>query len=226
MSPVRILIADDHAIIRRGLCALLAHEPEFEVVAEASNGRQAVDLAERELPQIAILDISMPILNGLEAARRISEKLHDTQLIMLTVHADESYLLNALKAGARGYVLKSSAEFEIVDAVRAVAHGKAYFSPKISKMLADDYVRYLDAKQVEDNYDLLTGQERQILQLLAEGRSNKDVAILLDLSPTTVICHRQHIFQKLNFHGLADLILYAIRKGVIASDEGAIARSE
>jgi DNA-binding NarL/FixJ family response regulator len=219
MAPVRILIADDHAIIRRGLCALLAHEPEFQVIGEASNGQQAVEIAERELPRVAVLDISMPVLNGLEAARLISEKLKETQLVMLTVHADECYLLNALKAGARGYVLKSSAEFEIVEAVRAVAGGKAYFSPKVSKILADDYVRYLEAKQVEDNYDLLTGRERQILQLLAEGQGNKDIATILDLSPTTVICHRQHIFQKLNFHGLADLILYAIRKGVIASQE-------
>jgi DNA-binding NarL/FixJ family response regulator len=220
MGPVRILIADDHAIIRRGLCALLAHEPEFQVIGEASNGQQAVELAVRELPRIAVLDISMPVLNGLEAARLISEKLKEIQLVMLTVHADECYLLNALKAGARGYVLKSSAEFEIVEAVRAVAGGKAYFSPKVSKILADDYVRYLEATQVEDNYDLLTSRERQILQLLAEGQSNKDIATILDLSPTTVICHRQHIFQKLNFHGLADLIFYAIRKGVIASQEG------
>lgn len=222
MGPVRILIADDHAIIRRGLRALLAHEPEFEIVAEAADGMEAIALAERETPHIAILDISMPTLNGLEAARQISGKLRDVQLIMLTVHADDCYLLSALKVGARGYVLKSSAEFEIVEAVRAVSQGKAYFSPKVSRMLADDYVHYLDATHVEDEYDLLTSRERQILQLLAEGKGNKDIANLLDLSPTTVICHRQHIFQKLNFHSLADLILYAIRKGVIASQAGAI----
>ena len=226
MAPVRILIADDHAIIRRGLCALLQHEPGFQVVAEASNGQQALELAERELPQVAILDISMPILNGLEAARRITEKVHDVQVVMLTVHADECYLLNALKAGARGYVLKNSAEFEIAEAVRAVSQGKAYFSPKVSKILADDYVRFLEAKQVQDNYDLLTGRERQILQLLAEGQGNKEIATILDLSPTTVICHRQHIFQKLNFHSLADLILYAIRKGVIAAQETAVRGGE
>lgn len=217
MGPVRILIADDHAIIRSGLRALLAHESGFEVVAEAADGREAVQMAEKEIPHIAILDISMPILNGLEAARQISAKLKDVQLVMLTVHADECYLLNALKAGARGYVLKSSAEFEIVEAVRALSQGKAYFSPKVSKVLADEYIRYLESQHVEDSYDLLTSRERQILQLLAEGQSNKDIANILDLSATTVICHRQHIFQKLNLHSLADLILYAIRKGVISS---------
>ena len=223
MGPVRILIADDHALIRSGLRALLTHEPGFEVVAEAADGREAVELAEREKPRVAILDISMPNLNGLEAARQISAKLADTQLVMLTVHTDECYLLTALKAGARGYVLKSSSEFEIVEAVRAVAQGKAYFSPRVSRMLADDYLRHLEEKHVEDSYDLLTGREREILQFLAEGQSNKEVANLLDLSPTTVICHRQHIFQKLNFHSLADLILYAIRKGVI-TQQGMIAR--
>ena len=221
MRTVRILIADDHAIIRRGIRALLAHETGFEIVAEASDGREAIQLAEREMPHVAILDVSMPILNGLEAARQISSKLHDIQLIILTVHSDECYLLNALKAGARGYVLKSSAEFEIVEAVRATSQGKAYFSPKVSKVLADEYMRYLEASQVEDSYDLLTSRERQILQLLAEGKSNKDIANILDLSATTVICHRQHIFQKLNLHSLADLILYAIRKGVIASNYSA-----
>jgi len=217
MGQVRILIADDHALIRSGLRTLLAHEPTFEVVAEASDGREAVEAAQRELPHVAVLDIGMPKLNGIEAARRISEELRDVQLVMLTVYSDECYLLNALKAGARGYVLKSSAESEIVDAVRAVSQGKAYLSPKVSRILADDYIRLLKEERPEDSYDLLTGRERQILQLLAEGRSNKDIATILDLSPTTVICHRQHIFQKLDLHNLSDLILYAIRQGVISS---------
>ncbi|HYW41533.1 MAG TPA: response regulator transcription factor [Bryobacteraceae bacterium] len=215
MGPIRILIADDHAIIRRGLRTLLEHEPGFEVIAEACDGRQAIEAALRERPHVVILDIGMPNLNGIEAARQISATLHDTQIVVLTVHADECYLLSALRAGARGYVLKSSAESEIVDAVRAVSQGKAFFSPKVSRILADDYTRYLQREDVEDAYELLTNREREILQLLAEGAANKDVANVLGLSPTTVISHRQHIFQKLNLHSVADLILYAVRKGVI-----------
>jgi DNA-binding NarL/FixJ family response regulator len=142
---------------------------------------------------------------------------------MLTVHSDESYLLSALKAGARGYVLKSSAELEVVEAVRAVSNGKAFFSPRVSRILADEYVRYLEERNVTDSYDLLSARERQVLQLLAEGQANKDIAAILNLSPTTVTCHRQHIFQKLNLHGVADLILYAIRKGVISAQGGAAA---
>lgn len=225
MHPVRILIADDHALIRSGVRALLSHEPSFEIVAEASNGNEAIDAAQRTLPHVAILDIGMPNLNGVETARRLTALLHDIQIVMLTVYSDECYLLNALRAGARGYVLKSSAESEIVDAVRAVSQGKAFFSPKVSRMLADDYMRYLEREEVKDSFDLLTSRERQILQLLAEGQSNKDVATILNLSPTTVICHRQHIFQKLNLHNLSDLILYAIRKGVISSQLDGSART-
>ena len=217
MGTVRILVADDHALIRRGLRTLLSHEPAFEVVAEASDGIEALEAAERVRPHVAVLDIAMPVLNGIEAARRILDSQRAVQVVMLTVYTDECYLLNALKVGARGYVLKSSAESEIVDAVRAVSQGKAFFSPKVSGMMADDYVRYLREEQVSDSYDLLTDRERQILQLLAEGRSNKDVATILDLSPTTVICHRQHVFQKLNLHNLSDLMLYALRKGIISS---------
>jgi two-component system, NarL family, response regulator NreC len=221
MVPVRILIADDHAIIRRGLRGLLAHEPGFEIVAEASDGGEALELAERDRPHVAILDFTMPILNGLEAARQILSKLTGIQLIMLTVHEDECYLLNALKAGARGYVLKSSLEFEVLEAVRAVSQGKAYFSPRVSKILAYEYMRYLESTRLEDSYGLLTSREQQILQLLAEGQSNKDIGTVLDLSSTTVICHCQHIFQKLNLHSVAELILYAIRKGFISSGQGA-----
>src|SRR3974390_673885 len=153
----------------------------------------------------------------MEPPRRMAALQRSIQVVMLTVYSDEGYLLNALRAGARGYVLKSSAESEIVDAVRAVSEGKAFFSPKVSRILADDYTRFREREHGADSYDLLTGRERQILQLLAEGQSNKDLATILNLSPTTVLCHRQHIFQKLNLHNVSDLILYAIRKGVISS---------
>ena len=217
MSAIRILIADDHAIMRRGLRTLLEREPGLEVIAEACDGREAIALARRERPHVAILDIAMPNLNGIEAARQIAEILPDTQIVILTVQADEAYLLSALKAGARGYVLKSSAESEVVDAVKAVTSGKAFFSPKVSRILADDYTRYLQREQATDAYELLTSREREILQLLAEGATNKDIANALELSHTTVICHRQHIFQKLNLHSIADLILYAVRKGIIST---------
>ena len=222
MGPIRILIADDHAIMRRGLRTLLERESDLEVVAEACDGREAVSLARRERPNVVVLDIAMPNLNGIEAGRQIAEILPDTQIVILTVQADEAYLLSALKAGARGYVLKSSAESEVVDAVRAVSQGKAFFSPKVSRILADDYTRYLQREQATDAYELLTNREREILQLLAEGASNKDIANTLDLSPTTVICHRQHIFQKLNLHSLADLILYAVRKGIISPQSSGV----
>lgn len=220
MGKVRILIADDHAIIRRGLKTLLEHEADFEVIGEAADGRGAVELARRDAPDVAVLDIGMPNLNGIEAARQISKESNSVQIVMLTVHSDECYLLSALKAGACGYVLKSSAEFEAVEAVRAVSRGKTFFSPKVSKILAEDYIRQLQKRETQDSYDLLSSRERQILQMLAEGQSNKDIASILNISPTTVMCHRQHVFQKLDFHGLADLILYAVRKGVVASPGG------
>jgi DNA-binding NarL/FixJ family response regulator len=223
MGTVRVLIADDHAIIRRGLRTLLEHEPGIEVIAEASDGREAVSIARRERPHVVVLDITMPLLNGIEAGRQISEMLPDTQIVILTMQSDEAYLLSALKAGARGYVLKSSAESEVADAVRAVSQGKAFFSPKVSRILADDYTRYLQREQATDAYELLTNREREILQLLAEGASNKDIASALDLSPATVICHRQHILHKLNLHSLADLILYAVRKGIISPQSSGVA---
>jgi RNA polymerase sigma factor (sigma-70 family) len=158
----------------------------------------------------------MPQLNGIEAARQISAKLPHTAVVFLSMHSDEGYVLRALKAGARGYLLKDSAEQDLIGAVQAVSNGKAFFSPAISKMLVEDYVRQMQDRQVEDSYELLTTREREILQLLAEGKSNKEVAALLNLSLYTVETHRSNILQKLNLHSGADLILYAIRKGVIS----------
>ncbi|HZT31503.1 MAG TPA: response regulator transcription factor [Bryobacteraceae bacterium] len=216
MSQIRILLADDHTVIRKGLRLLLESQPGFKVVAEAADGRQTVALAEEHLPNVVVLDVAMPNLNGIEAARQIAAKLPQTAIVILSMHSDESYVLRALKAGARAYLLKDSAEDDLINAVRAVNAGKAFFSPLISKMLVEDFMRQLQEREVEDSYELLTTREREILQLLAEGKSNKEIATVLNLSPHTVETHRGNILQKLNLHSVPELILYAVRKGVIA----------
>jgi DNA-binding NarL/FixJ family response regulator len=215
MKTVRILLADDHTVVRKGLRLLLETQSAFQVIAEAANGRQAVALAEEHRPDAVVMDVAMPILNGIEAARQISNKLPQTAVVFLSMHSDEGYVLKALKAGARGYLLKDSAEHDLINAVKAVSEGKSFFSPAISKMLVEDYVRQMQELKLEDSYDLLTTRERELLQLLAEGKNNKDVANILNLSLHTVETHRSNIFQKLNLHSGAELILYAIRKGVI-----------
>jgi two-component system, NarL family, response regulator NreC len=215
VSQIRILLADDHTILRSGLRLLLDQQPDFKVVAEANNGREAVELVDEEHPDVAVLDIGMPQLNGIEATQQIVSKESQTKVVILSMHADEGYVLRALKAGARAYILKNSAEADLIRAVRTVADGKSFFSPVISKMLLEDYVRQIRDKHVEDSYDLLTPREREILQLLAEGRTNKEVASLLHLSVYTVDAHRGNILQKLNLHGVPELILYAVRKGII-----------
>ncbi len=216
MKPIRILLADDHTVVRKGLRLLLESHPGFTVVADAANGREAVAMAEEYKPDVIVMDVAMPILNGIEAARQILARAPQVSVVFLSMHADESYVLRALKAGARAYLLKDSAEQDLIHAVEAVGEGKAFFSPAISRMLMEDYMRQMRERHVDDSYDLLTTREREILQLFAEGRSNKDVANLLNLSLYTVETHRSNIFQKLNLHSTAELILYAIRKGVIS----------
>jgi two-component system response regulator NreC len=213
---IRILLADDHTIMRKGLRALLERHQDFQVVAEASTGREAVDRAEQERPDVVVMDIAMPHLNGIEAARLITAKRPEAAVVILSMHSDEGYLLRALKSGARGYLLKDTAEADLITAIRAVSEGKAYFSPAISRMLVDDYLQQLQRRGVEDSYELLTTREREILQLLAEGKSNKEVAQMLDLSLYTVETHRSNILGKLNLHGVPELMLYAIRKGIIS----------
>jgi len=215
MASIRILLADDHTVMRAGLRLLLERQPDFEVVAEAEDGRQGVDLADVHAPDVVVMDIAMPRLNGIEAARQIAIRHPQTAVVILSMHVDESYVMRALKAGARAYLLKDSAEADLIGAVRAVSLGKSFFSPAVSKLLAEDYVRQLERKGEVDSYELLTAREREILQLLAEGQSNKDVANLLNLSLYTVETHRSHILQKLGLHTIPDLILYAVRKGII-----------
>ena len=216
MKAIRILLADDHTVMRRGLRLLLESQPEFNVVAEASDGRQAVEQAEATQPDVAVVDIAMPNLNGIEAAQRINVALPHIAIVILSMHSDEGYVLRALKAGVKGYVLKDSAEGDLLGAIKAVHQGKTFFSPEISKMLVEDHVREIRTRGVEDSYDLLTSREREILQLLAERKSNKEIALALNLSPYTIETHRRNLQEKLNLHSFADLILYAVRKGVIS----------
>jgi DNA-binding NarL/FixJ family response regulator len=216
VNPVRILLADDHTVMRNGLRLLLERQPHLRVVGEAADGRQAVALSESANPDVVIMDIGMPNLNGIEATRQIVNRNPRTAIAILSMHSDESYVIRALKAGARAYLLKDSAEADLLAAVRALTEGKSFFSPAISKILVEDYMRQLESRGAEDTYELLTNREREILQLLAEGRTNKEVANMLNLSLYTVETHRTHILQKLNLHSVPELILYAVRKGIIA----------
>lgn len=216
MNPIRILLADDHTVMRNGLRLLLERQRNLTVVGEASDGREAVRLAEQLSPEVVVMDIAMPNLNGIEAARQIGATNPHIAIVILSMHSDESYVIRALKAGARAYLLKDSAEGDLIAAIHAITDGKSFFSPAISRILVEDYMRQLEQKHVEDTYELLTAREREILQLLAEGKTNKEVAAMLNLSIYTVETHRTHILQKLNLHNVPELILYAVRKGIIA----------
>ena len=215
MKNLRVLLADDHTLIRAGLRMVVDAQPDLSVVGEAADGRAAVAMADTLKPDVVVMDLAMPILNGIEAARQICSSGTPSAIVFLSMHSDEGYVLKALKSGAKGYLLKDSAEHDLINAVKTVSEGKAFFSPAISKMLVEDYVRQMLEQNVEDSYDLLTTREREVLQLLAEARSNKEVATFLDLSLHTVETHRSHIMQKLNLHSGAEMTLYAIRKGVI-----------
>jgi DNA-binding NarL/FixJ family response regulator len=216
MKKIRVLVADDHQLMRSGIRLMLEREGDLMVVGEASNGREAVALAKTLKPDVVIMDIGMANLNGIEAARQMTQERPEVAVMMLSMHSDESYVLRALRAGARGYLLKDSAEQDLIKAVHVVAGGKSFFSPAVSRMLLDDYVRKLKRSDTDDAYDLLTPRERELLQLIAEGKSNKDIANLLNLSVYTVESHRSNLMQKLNLRGLPELILYAVRKGIIS----------
>ncbi len=216
MSKIRVLLADDHGIVRKGLRLLLEQEPDLEVVGEASDGREAVKYVEDNHADVAVIDVAMPQLNGIDAASQMMKTRPSLGVIMLSMYSDESYVLRALNAGAKGYLLKETADADLVRAIRAVSVGKPFFSPAITKTLLEDYMRYLQQRNLEDSYDLLTDREKEVLQLLAEGKSNKEVAGLLNLSVYTVETHRTHIMQKLNLHNTAELVLYAVRKKIIS----------
>jgi two-component system, NarL family, response regulator NreC len=215
MNPTRILIADDHGIVRQGLRLILEQKPQFEVVGEASDGLEAIELAQSLKPDLIIMDIAMRNLNGLDATSRILALLPDTKILVLSMYAEEGYLIRALNAGVRAYLLKDNAEADLFRAIEVVEDGKPFFSPAIAEMLVEDYMRALKERGLTDSYDLLSPREKEVLQILAEGKTNKEVASLLGLSPHTVDTHRANLMQKLGLRNLAELILYAVRKKLI-----------
>ncbi len=212
---VRILLADDHTLVRHGLRKVIEERADWEVVAEAGDGREAVRLAEQLHPDLAILDVAMPLLNGVEATRQITKRLPGTRVLVLSMYADEAYVTQMVQAGASGYLLKDSADVDVMKAVDEAAAGRTYFSPSISRVMLDDYVRQVGDKGLVDRFGSLSGREREIFQLIAEAKTNKEIAALLNVSSSTVETHRAHIMEKLDLHSAAEIVLYAVRRGVI-----------
>jgi two-component system response regulator NreC len=202
--------------VRHGLRKILEQKRDWEVVAEAGNGRDAVKQILELTPDVAVLDIGMPLLNGIEVTRQISRRAATVRVLILSMHSDEAYITQALQAGAKGYLLKDSADTDLIRAISDVAAGRSFFSPAVARVMLDDYVKHLADKGIVDRYQALSEREREIFQLIAEGHSNREVADLLSISPATVETHRAHILQKLDLHNTAEVVLYAVRRGVIS----------
>ena len=215
MARLRILLADDHTVVRQGLRKLLEERPDWIVVAEAGNGRDAVQQADEFKPDIAVLDVAMPLLNGIEATRQIVTRSPVTRVVVLTMHSDELYVSQILKAGAAAYLSKDSADVDLIHAVELVSHGKSFFSPAVARLMLDDYRRQPSDSGVTDRYESLSDREREIFQLVAEGNANKEIATILSISPSTVETHRARIMGKLDVHSAAEIVLYAVHRGVV-----------
>lgn len=214
---IRVVLADDHAMVREGLRMVLAARLDIDVIGEASDGREAVDMVEHLHPDVVIMDIAMPNLNGLEASRQISRRFAHTRIVILTMHENQQYLVQIIQAGATGCVLKRSAGTELITAVEAAARGESYFSPAIATMIVQDYRRVLETP-LSTPADHLTQREREILQLVAEGHTNREIADLLTVSIKTVQAHRANLMEKLAAHDRTDLVKHAIRMGMIAAE--------
>ena len=213
--PIRVELADDHTLVRQGLRRILEDHPEFLVVAEAASGLEAVELARQHEPDVAVVDIGMTELNGIEATAQILRHSPRTAVLILSMHSNERYVIRAIKAGARGYLLKDAVEEELIQAIQLVQRGKSFFSPAVARIFLEGHARDLKSRQTEDRYELLTERERQIYQLLAEGNSNKEIAARLNLSLHTVETHRTRIMEKMDVHSAAELVLSAVRRGLI-----------
>jgi two-component system response regulator NreC len=207
---IRILLADDHAMVRQGFRMILAAQPDMEIVGEAGNGREAVELAGELKPDVVVMDVAMPELNGIEATRRIMDNVPRTRVLALSMYKDSVYVREILRAGARGFLLKDAIDRDLLAAVRAVARGEGYLSPSVSEAVLSDYRRH-----VTDPLDLLSSREREVLQMIAEGKTNKDIATTLNLSVYTVDAHRGRIMEKLNLHSVGELVRFAVRKGLV-----------
>ena len=204
MKPIKVVLADDHQLVRRGFRRILEDDPEFKVVGEAGTGREAVDLTERHKPRVVVMDLSMPEMDGLAATREIRHRFPETEVLVLSMHAQDHYVRNAFDAGAKGYLLKNAIEVDLTKAVKAVAEGREYRSPEVEK--GND----------ADGFELLTQREKQVLQLIAQGHSNKEIAALLGLSANTVAVHRANLMEALNMHRTAELVVFAIKKGLVS----------
>jgi two-component system, NarL family, response regulator NreC len=213
---VRILLADDHTLVRHGIRRILEEHADWQVIGETGDGREAVRLTLELHPDVVILDIGMPQLNGIEAARQITRRAPSVRVLMLSMHADEAYLTQAVEAGAIAYLLKDSADVELVKAVTAAIQGRSFFSPKVATVLLDEFRKSLVRRGINDRYESLSEREREVFQLIAEGHSNKSIATILGVSPATVETHRSHVMEKLDLHSVAEIVLYAVRRGVIS----------
>ena len=215
MPKIRVLVVDDHAVVRDGLCALLRLTPDIEVVGEAGNGREALEMVKKLLPDVVLMDIAMPIMGGLEATRRICKEFPGTKVLALTQYDDREYVFPVIEAGAAGFVSKTAASSEVATGIRSIYRGDSYLSPSVARLLVEDYQQGTTIKRGHDPYGELTDREREILKLLAEGHTTQEIAKMLAISPKTVDGHKTNLMAKLDLHNRADLIKYALRKGII-----------
>ncbi len=216
MGKIRVLLVDDHTVVRQGIRRILESDHEIEIVGEAGDGRSAVDMAQKVHPHVVVMDIGLPELNGVEATRQITKRSEGVRVLVLTMHADDVYVRQSLKAGARGYLLKDSEDLDLIKAVKVIGRGGSFFSPAVSKVLLEGYLGDSGSRELEDDLGLLTDREREVLQLIAEGKTNKEVASALSVSINTVETHRKHIMEKLDLHNTAELVRFAIRKRLVS----------